>query len=189
MSIELEAPGLEAPCLRIRDTRADELAALQEIDIAANEIFRDTGLLDLSPGSVHSEPIPENLLRVGLGEALLWCAVEDRDIPVGFALASRKENALYLDQVSVTPAHSGKGYGTYLVRRVLKEAKRRKVQRVSLSTFRHIPWNGPFYRKLGFQEIPVWRLTDWQCALIEIQSKSMDVSKRCFMEKTVRRFY
>jgi hypothetical protein len=73
------------------------------------------------------------------------------------------------------------------VRRCLQEAEARSFRRVSLSTFRKVPWNGPFYRKLGFREIPVWRLQDWQIEIRELQKQTMDVKLRCFMQRSVKR--
>ena len=50
-----------------------------------------------------------------------------------------------------------------------------------------MPWNGPFYRKLGFREIPSWRLKDWQAEIRELQKLTMDVRLRCFMQRTIKR--
>jgi hypothetical protein len=73
------------------------------------------------------------------------------------------------------------------VRRCLQEAEARTFRRVSLSTFRKVPWNGPFYRTLGFREVPVWRLNDWQLEIRELQRQTMDVRLRCFMQRSVKR--
>jgi GNAT superfamily N-acetyltransferase len=88
---------------------------------------------------------------------------------VGFALCSDRGDDLYLDQLSVLPRHGRRGLGSRLVRRCLQEAEARAFKRVSLSTFRKVPWNGPFYRKLGFREVPGWRLNDWQEEIRELQ--------------------
>ena len=118
---------------------------------------------------------------------LIWVAVDDREELVGFALCSDRREDLYLDQLSVLPRHSRRGLGTRLVRRCLQEAEARAFRRVSLSTFRKVPWNGPFYRTLGFREVPVWRLNDWQLEIRELQRQTMDVRLRCFMQRSVKR--
>jgi GNAT superfamily N-acetyltransferase len=114
-------------------------------------------------------------------------AVDDREELVGFALCSDRGDDLYLDQLSVLPRHGRQGLGTRLVRRCLQEAEARSFRRVSLSTFRKVPWNGPFYRKLGFREVPVWRLQGWQLEIRELQKQTMDVKLRCFMQRSVKR--
>jgi GNAT superfamily N-acetyltransferase len=106
---------------------------------------------------------------------------------VGFALCSDRGPDLYLDQLSVLPRHGRQGLGTRLVRRCLQEAEARAFKRVSLSTFRKVPWNGPFYRKLGFREIPAGASTTGRPKSANSRSITMDVRLRCFMQRTVKR--
>lgn len=171
----------------IRPARGNEVGVLQNIDLASATLFRGTGLIDFGPLGEPSDPIPEDRLRKGFGEGLIWVAVDDHEEElVGFALCSDRGEDLYLDQLSVLPSHGRKGIGTRLVRRAILEAETRAYRRLSLSTFRKVPWNGPFYRKLGFREVPVWRLRDWQVEIRELQKQTMDVRLRCFMQRAVK---
>jgi len=176
-----------APLYRLRPARGNEIGELQNIDLASATLFRGLGLIDFGPLGEPTEPIPEDRLRRGFGEGLVWVAVDDREELVGFALCSDRGEDLYLDQLSVLPRHGRRGIGSRLVRRCLQEAEARAFLRVSLSTFRKIPWNGPFYRRLGFREVPSWRLQDWQEEIRELQKHTMDVRLRCFMQRRVRR--
>ncbi len=171
---------------RIRPARGNEVGELQQIDLASAVLFISLDLIDFGPSGVPTEPIPEDRLRKGFGDGLIWVAVDERDEPVGFALCSDRGEDLYLDQLSVLPAHGRRGLGSRLVRRCLAEAETRGHRRVSLSTFRSVPWNGPFYRQLGFKELPLWRLNDWQLAIREAQKQTMDVRLRCFMYRPVK---
>jgi GNAT superfamily N-acetyltransferase len=176
-----------APQYRVRPARGNEVGELQNIDLASATLFRGTGLIDFGPLGEPEQPIPEDRLRKGFGDGLIWVAVDQLDELVGFALCSDRGEDLYLDQLSVLPRHGRQGLGTRLVRRCLQEAEARSFRRVSLSTFRKVPWNGPFYRQLGFREIPVWRLHDWQLEIRELQKQTMDVKLRCFMQRSVKR--
>jgi hypothetical protein len=55
---------------------------------------------------------------------------------------------------------------------------------ISLSTFRDVPWNAPYYERLGFSIIPEHELT---ADLMQIQQAETDmglaVSHRVFMRK------
>ncbi|MEZ5938939.1 MAG: GNAT family N-acetyltransferase [Hyphomonadaceae bacterium] len=175
-----------APQYRIRPARGNEVGELQNIDLVSATLFRGTGLIDFGPLGEPSHPIPEDRLRRGFGEGLIWVAVDDQENLAGFALCSDRGEDLYLDQLSVMPRHGRQGLGTRLVRRCLQEAEARSYERVSLSTFRKVAWNGPFYRKLGFREVPVWRLKDWQVEIRELQKATMDVRLRCFMQRKVK---
>lgn len=176
-----------APDYRVRPARGNEIGELQNIDLASATLFRGLGLIDFGPLGEPTEPIPEARLRQGFGDGLIWVAVDDRDELVGFALCSDRGEDLYLDQLSVLPRHARRGLGTRLVRRSLQEAEARAFKRVSLSTFRKVPWNGPFYRTLGFREVPSWRLQPWQAEIRELQKQTMDVRLRCFMQRGVKR--
>ena len=56
---------------------------------------------------------------------------------------------------------------------------------MTLSTFRDVPWNGPFYRRLGFRELSRQEMADWMLDLESIQAATLDVSKRCFMMRKI----
>jgi len=164
-------------------TRADgaDIARLVEIDRAASTLFRETGLIGEDALGEH---VPADTLDAAIA-AREVLAMRHRwtGEAVGFALTSGRGDTLYLDQVSVHPDHGRQGLGEKLVRRVIADAKERGLKTVTLSTFRDLPWNGPFYRKLGFREIKRDRLADWMLDIEAVQASKMDVSARCFMRK------
>jgi GNAT superfamily N-acetyltransferase len=53
--------------------------------------------------------------------------------------------------MDVDPAHGRRGLGAALVETVCDWARIQGYGVISLSTFRDLPWNAPFYAKLGFQ--------------------------------------
>jgi predicted N-acetyltransferase YhbS len=69
------------------------------------------------------------------------------------------DNTLYLQQIDVEPEHGRRGIGTALVKTVCDWAKQQGYGIVSLSTFRDLPWNAPFYSKLGFRALDEADLT------------------------------
>jgi GNAT superfamily N-acetyltransferase len=158
-----------------------ELEALIRIDLAAGQLFAPTGLLSAEQLVDH---VPRSVLAEAI-EAGHLLVVREGDRPAGFAMVSKRDGSLYLDQISVDPGHGRKGLGRALIAGVVKLARREKSKRVTLSTFRHVAWNGPFYRRLGFRELPRKHMTDWMKELESLQARSMDVSQRCFMEKRV----
>lgn len=77
---------------------------------------------------------------------------------MGFAACQACADALHLWELAVREAAQGHGFGKALVLEALALARRRGLRAVTLSTFRDIPWNGPFYAALGFVEVPVSEL-------------------------------
>ncbi len=167
-------------------TRAarDDVAAIIDVHLASNRMFAGTGLL---PDSELVNAVPAQVVEQSVGDGLVFVIRHHGDGVVAFAMCHLVEETLYLDQISVIPAHGRKGLGRRLVQRVLREAADLRLSTVTLSTFRDLAWNGPFYRKLGFREIPRRQLSEFMKELEAAQATTMDVSLRCFMRRRVRR--
>lgn len=75
------------------------------------------------------------------------------DPVVGFVHVLLIDGDAHLEQVSVHPDHGRQGIGAALVRAAMHEARRDGHDRLSLCTYRDLPWNGPFYAALGFAEV------------------------------------
>lgn len=162
----------------------DDIPALISVDKAASKLFAPTGLLEPEALSDH---VPAAVFEVEIPAGNVFAARNQHGWAIGFALVRLRGSGLYLDQVSVHPDHGQNGIGRALVIRVLTEAEDRKLPHVSLSTFRDLPWNGPFYASMGFREIAPERLEPYMKDIESAQATSMDVTKRCFMRRKVRR--
>lgn len=135
----------------VRLARPDELDALPAIERAADVRFRATAYAAL----VASYPTTE---LADLADAQdrwgLWVAVGDDDRPVGFAHCKPVgRSSLYLAQLSVLPEHAGNRLVERMVERIAGFHGPRGVARLTLTTFRDIPWNAPYYARLGFREV------------------------------------
>ena len=168
--------------LSVRRAGTDDIPQLLGMQVAAATRFARLGLISTPDGM--PEAIPVDAFQQAALRNLLFIA-EYNHSGVGFALCSIERPDLYLDQVSVTPAAERKGAGTTLLDAVSAEASRRGLWGVSLSTFRDVPWNAPFFAKRGFQEIPRAGLALWQLDIERAQAGIMDVGARCFMRRPV----
>lgn len=169
---------------QIRFANRLDIPALIASDRAASELFRSTGLIpDMA---AIPESIPAGVLAEAIEQGMIVCAARE-DVAVGFALCQLQEKSLYLHQLSVDPAHGRKGLGRALVQHVFELAQEHKCNAVTLSTFRKLAWNGPFYAKLGFREIPRKKLAHWMLEIETDQAETLDISLRCFMTRPVKR--
>ena len=50
------------------------------------------------------------------------------------------------------PSHARRGLGSELLEAVCAWGRAAGLPAVTLSTFRDVPWNGPFYQQRGFRE-------------------------------------
>ncbi|MGW7682681.1 GNAT family N-acetyltransferase [Kribbella sp. NPDC054772] len=63
--------------------------------------------------------------------------------------------------MSVHPAYQGNGIGRRLIDHVDRWAGDQGFPALTLSTFRSVPWNGPYCARLGFVEVMSSRLGCW----------------------------
>ncbi len=75
------------------------------------------------------------------------------DEVIGFAAAGRVGRELHLHELSVARQHQGRRIGSTLLRALKIDAANSGVSAITLSTYREIPWNAPFYAKHGFVEV------------------------------------
>ncbi|MBX3577764.1 MAG: GNAT family N-acetyltransferase [Rhizobiaceae bacterium] len=132
----------------IRPRRQDDDPALVLVENRAAALFRAHGYPEVS-----DNPIPDVafLARLFAGQQV-WVAADGADRPVGFAVAGPLAGFLHLRELSVDPAHGRRGIGRALVGAVLAAARAAGLAGVSLTTFRDVPFNQPFYARLGFAE-------------------------------------
>jgi GNAT superfamily N-acetyltransferase len=81
----------------------------------------------------------------------LLVAIDDQEV-VGFAHVLEVVGGAHLEQVAVRVAAGRRGHGGRLVEAALVEAGRRGHDRLTLRTYADVPWNAPFYARLGFAE-------------------------------------
>ena len=129
-----------------------------------------------------AETTDEAELREAQAEGRLWVALAD-GTPVGFVLVDLLPSGLpHLEELSVDPRHGRRGVGAALVRAACEWAARSGHPELSLTTFRDVPWNLPFYARLGFEEVPRDELRP---ELVEIlrdeASRGLDPLRRAVM--------
>lgn len=143
------------PDHKIRSARMEDLVMLAEIERTAATLFRDTPYAFL----VNDEPLSLDFVTQQFQSGQVWVAVDERDTPIGYAIAQEVDGEAYLRQIDVHPTYGRRGIGRELVEKVCMWAKHQNYRRILLSTFLDIEWNAPFYAKLGFQFLAEDELT------------------------------
>ena len=84
----------------------------------------------------------------------------------------------------MTPAYGRRGVGRALVDEVLAWSAAQGLPSVTLITFRDVPWNGPYYEKLGFEAVTM--LTPGlQAAVNQGATWGLDPSLRVVMRRSL----
>lgn len=130
----------------IRPAQQDELAALPAIERAAAAQFRQTAFAAMADAPLATEVLDP-------AHDQIWVAVAPDGQLVGFALAHRVDDAAHLHELDVHPDHARRGLGRHLIDAVAAWAQGDGLSAITLTTFRDIPWNGPYYARLGFRAL------------------------------------
>jgi GNAT superfamily N-acetyltransferase len=134
--------------LTIRVAHPDEALALPRLQVEAGRLFRETDLAAVADGPT---PAAAGFVRAQQ-EGRLLVAVDGERV-VGFARLAVVDDVLHVDQVSVAPSHGRRGVGKRLMLAVEERARVRGYDRITLTTFRDVPFNGPFYASLGWRAL------------------------------------
>ena len=134
----------------IRHPRPIEIKLLPQVENQADLRYARVGLrrvIDMPPATIAS-------LRYGLRHGLLWMAASPVGRPVGFALMKLRGGTAWLDQLSVLDHWQRHGFGAALIEHSAQTAHALGFDTLYLSTYRDVSWNGPYYERRGFEEVP-----------------------------------
>ena len=164
---------------RIAAARPCDLPLLSAIELAAATL-----LAGHAPASVLAETTTQEALEDAQSRGHLWVALAD-GVPVGFAHIEVLEPGIaHLEEIDVHPAHGRRGLGRRLVITVCRWAATNGYSWVTLTTFRDVPWNMPFYARLGFEEIPLKELSPALLCVIEDEARrGLDPRRRLAMRR------
>ena len=135
---------------RVRAARAADLRDIASIEDAGGPQFQELFGEAIEP--ILLSPAMDGRQRAAEPGFLLVAAAEQGP-PVGFVHVLVIDGQAHLEQLSVLPEHQRRGIGAALTRAAMDEARAQGFDRLSLCTYRDVPWNGPFYRGVGFTEV------------------------------------
>jgi len=165
--------------IQIRPARADEIAAVRDIERVSASRFLGTDRAELA----DDEPTDAaTLARRAEAGGLLVAA--DGNAPIAFVMFREVEACAYVEQIDVLPSHARRGVGANLLDAVAQIARERGLAALTLSTFRDVPFNAPYYARLGFAVVD--DLTPGMAEIrAEHEARGLDEATRVFMRREV----
>src|SRR4051812_38729037 len=133
----------------IRLALAADVPRLREIEEEAGKMFSGLDLID----ETLDVSFPAEKLHSLIARGQAWVVCAPGALPVGMVLASLNDSSVYIEEIDVLPTYGRRGLGARLLEAVCAWAEEQGHTAVTLSTFREVPWNGPFYRKHGFRDL------------------------------------
>lgn len=132
---------------RILHASPKHLTPLSEIERSAATQFPE----EVLPQELRDKTITIETLQTACQRGLLWVAIDKDGNPVGFALADDHGATLHLEELDVHPNHQRHGIGRAMLATVCDYAQDEGYEGITLTTFSTIPWNAPWYKKMGFR--------------------------------------
>ncbi len=163
----------------IRLAKKSDLPTLKEIEIQSAKRFSGTGLID----NLTSNFFEPQKLSSFIDKKQVWIACSQENIEVGFVVISQRGSSAYIEELDVLPDHGKQGIGKRLMKEAIDWAKQNLFNEIFLSTFALIPWNAPFYAKLGFRTVDrqVWP-DELFAVYAEELAQGLPMDERVFMK-------
>ena len=156
----------------LRLMKEGDLDRLQLISMQARERYRSI------PELAHiAEAPPLTADRFKACRVEVAVGLHDPD-PLGFAATRPLDGLVYLDNISIAADASGRGIGAALLVSVLAHAAASQAPAVCLTTFRQPAWNGPWFRKHGFQPMHIDRIGVGLREVMERQWQTLEPDSR-----------
>jgi len=133
----------------IREARPDDIPALRRLEVDAGRAFAGIGM-DRVAGD---EGLPADEMLTFVRDGRAWVTADDDDRPIAYLLALWVDGVAHIEQVSVDPAHAGRGLGAALIEHVAGWARAHGSPALTLTTFTEVAWNAPYYERLGFRRL------------------------------------
>jgi GNAT superfamily N-acetyltransferase len=168
----------------IRQADAEDAPLLPAIEKAAASLFRTVpGLEFVADHTVMS--VRDHLAIQKSGVTFVAQSLEGTDAGevVGFLCARHETGGVcHVVEMSVHPSRQGQGIGSALMAAALDDAIASRCKTATLTTFKDVPWNEGFYKKLGFVPLDEAALEARLAAILDQEvANGLPRSRRCAM--------
>jgi predicted N-acetyltransferase YhbS len=169
-----------APAITFRFAGQPDVDAIRTIEFEAGQRFFSVDMA----GIADAPPMDLELVARKIAAREIIVAVDADATCMGFVMFEPQPARIYVQELDVLTSHAGQRIGAALIEQVAQLARAQRLPQLILSTFREVPWNAPYYRRLGFRDIEEAEL---DAALIERRdahiARGLDESKRVFMRR------
>lgn len=145
--------------LEVRPAETADLPHLPVVEDRADRLFAVAGFPPLPPAADAATYAASHALFVA-GRP-----------PVGLARIELVDGTPHLEQLSVLPSHLRRGIGGALLERTCDWARDHGHAAITLCTFADVAWNGPFYARHGFVELPE---SAWTPGLAALRAEELE---------------
>jgi GNAT superfamily N-acetyltransferase len=140
--------------MEIRTGLTPDIELLIDIDSDASVLFERAGLHLDAARDLEVTLAARERWKKCLSAGTVLIAVDHSGEAKGFAAVGARDEAPYLDQLSVQTGSMKQGIGTELLYAAMTMAIQAGGSVLWLTTYNHLSWNRPYYERHGFAVIP-----------------------------------
>ncbi len=135
----------------VRAARPEDAVLLPAIEMSAGAVFRAApGLEWIADDAVMSEDDHRRFI----GQGTAWVAQAPGGPLCGFLVAEIFGCELHVWELAVDACFQRMGLGRRLMDAACSHARDADLTAITLTTFRDLAWNAPWYARMGFREAP-----------------------------------
>lgn len=162
----------------LRLARAEDAEQMPAIEAAAGALFAtdpELAKLDIFDDGWEPDELRKMIRR---GHCLVSHVAEEL---AGFLIAEPHKRELHIWEMDVHPRFQRRGIGAGLLRACQIDARNAGFRAITLTTFRDLAWNAPFYAGLGFVEADPQAHPRLAGYLLEEVEDGLPATRRCAM--------
>ncbi len=130
--------------MSIRPATEADVQRLADIEVEAGQLFHEVGMPEVAGD------VPDlDDLRAAVDDHRVWVAQVGSEV-AGYVVGEVLDGNAHIAQVSVAPTYAGRAIGRALIEAVESRGRAAGRPATTLTTFRDVPWNGPYYERLGY---------------------------------------
>ena len=170
--------------LKIRTASLSDIPVMQSLEVDAARLYGTmAGYEFCTRLPPRSQAEHARVQQDGIG-----LLVDHGDKVIGFLLAVPVDGRAHVLEVATEHGSQGKGFGRRLFDAFHQWAAEHGYSKTTLTTYRDVPWNAPFYERLSYQVIAVdARRPELMTIQAEEASAGFDRAPRVAMERSLRR--
>lgn len=169
--------------VHIRAANNADIDSIREIEISSGSAFRAVPGLEWI---ADEDALPDAKIRGWVASGTAWVAEESDGRLSGFIVCENVDHASHIMQVSVRDDCQQRGIGRTLIDAATDAAREADIPVMTLTTFRDVAFNGPFYERIGFHFIDNADLDDrLQSILAAEEAAGLPIDRRCAMRMEI----
>jgi GNAT superfamily N-acetyltransferase len=126
-----------------------DIDAMRTVEHRAGQLFRTIGYDFCADGPNRELEEHRRVIKAGV----TYVVTTPTAAIAGFAMFEPMDGDVHLVEIDVDPDHQKRGLARRMIAQGEVWSTAKGFDGLTLTTYRDVPWNAPFYRRLGFVDL------------------------------------